>query len=132
MRNDSDSLDQTSVFYRAKGSASNQRLLRHFRTSAAMRSYVLRLRLRGSDFYFGSDTSAAVAFTNRVNEMRRVLVGRGVPVVVADRAIMQTLELAADHQLSGIRFEQRQKMQDHARSTLNHFIAELHALRHSI
>ena len=51
-------------------------LLCQFRISAAMRSYVLRVRLRGTDFEFGSEPEQAVAYTKCIREMRRILVDK--------------------------------------------------------
>src|ERR1700730_18162049 len=62
------------------------RLLSQFRISAAMRPYVLRLRLRGTDFEFGSEPEQAVAYTKCIREMRRILVEkRRIPAIAADR-----------------------------------------------
>jgi hypothetical protein len=67
------------------------RLLSQFRISAAMQPYVLRLRLRGTDFEFGSEPEQAVAYTKCVNEMRRILVEkRRVAAIAADRAIKKS------------------------------------------
>ena len=49
------------------------RLLSQFRISVAMKPYVLRIRLRGSDFDFGSDPKTAASFTKCIKEMRRIL-----------------------------------------------------------
>ena len=67
------------------------RLLSQFRVSVAMKPYVLRVRLRGSDFDFGSDPETAATFTKCINEMRRILVKkRHVSAITADRAILKT------------------------------------------
>ena len=68
---------------------SSVRLLDQFRISAATRPYVLRVRLRGSDFNFGSDPETAAAFTKRIGEMRRILAKKGIPVGVANGAILK-------------------------------------------
>src|ERR1700726_5082855 len=77
-------------------------LLSQFRISAAMRPYVLRLRLRGTDFEFGSEPEQAVAYTKCIREMRRILVEkRRIPAIAADRAILKSLE--ADHLIRNLR-----------------------------
>jgi len=66
------------------------RLLSSFRISSAMCPYVLRIRLRGSDFDFGSDPKRAVAYTKCIREMRRILMEKGrIPAIAADRAILE-------------------------------------------
>jgi hypothetical protein len=81
------------------------RLVSQFRISAAMRPYVLRVRLRGSDFDFGSNPETAAAFTKCIREMRRTLVEkRRIPAIAADRAILKTLEAAVDFQLANLRY----------------------------
>lgn len=45
-----------------------------------MKPYVLRVRLRGSDFDFGPDSKTAATFTKCIKEMRRILVHKRIPV----------------------------------------------------
>ena len=74
-------------------------LLRQFRISAAMRPYMSRVRLRGTDFDLGSGPEQAVAYTKCIREMRRILVEkRRVPAIAADRVILKSLEAAFDFQ----------------------------------
>jgi hypothetical protein len=92
----------------------SNRLLPQFRISAAMQPYVLRLRLRGLDFDFGSDPKAAVDFTKCIREMRRILVEkRRISAIAADRAILKTIEA-------------------YSYRTLDHLIRELRQLSHAI
>ena len=75
------------------------RLLSQFRISAAMHPYVLRVRLRGTDFAFGSEPEQAVAYTKCIREMRQILVEkRRIPAIAADQAILKSLEAAFDFQ----------------------------------
>jgi hypothetical protein len=68
------------------------RLLGQFRISSAMHPYVLRVRLRGSDFDFGATPERAAAFTKSIGKMRRILLEKGrVRAIAADRAILKTL-----------------------------------------
>ena len=81
------------------------RLLGQFCISSAMRPYVLRLRLRGSDFEFGTTPERAAAFTKCIGDMRRILLKKGrVRPIAADRAILKSLEAAFDFQLAGLRY----------------------------
>ena len=89
------------------------RLISRFRISARMGPYVLRLRLRGRDFDFGSDAAAADAFTFCIDQMTEILVRRRISAVAAYKAILVTLEAAAHHQLSQIRV-------DHLRQSENY------------
>ena len=69
-----------------------------------MQPYVLRIRLRGLDFDFGSDPEAAAAFTKCIGGMRRILLKkRRISAIAADRAILKTLEAAIDFQLADLR-----------------------------
>jgi hypothetical protein len=109
------------------------RLLSQFRISAAMRPYVLRVRLRGSDFDFGSDPEQAVAYTKCVREMRRILVEkRRIPAVTADRAILKSVEAAFDFQLAHLRYRFLRTMAEQSRATLEHLIRGLRRLRDAI
>ncbi len=73
---------------------SADRLLSQFRVfSLAMKPYVQRIRLRGSDFDFGSTRETAEAFTKCIEEMRRILLkSRKVSALAADRAILKSLK----------------------------------------
>ena len=111
---------------------SSVRLLDQFRISAAMRPYVLRVRLRGSDFNFGSDPETAAAFTKRIGEMRRILAKKGIPVAVANRAILKTLEAAVDFQLAELRYRSLKAMEQQSHDTLDLLIETLKQLREAI
>jgi hypothetical protein len=98
-----------------------------------MRPYVLRLRLSaGSHFDFGSDPKTAVEFTQCVERMRAILIRRKVSLAAAERAIGETLQIAADHQLSHLRFKQQQKMEDHSQQAIDQLISSLNKLRGQI
>jgi len=73
------------------------RLISRFRVSAAMRPYVLRLRLSGLNFDFGSDTNEAVAYTGCIKRMTGIFARRRVSVAAANKAILATLEAAAQN-----------------------------------
>jgi hypothetical protein len=108
------------------------RLLKRFRISAALRPYVLRVRLRGSDFDFGSDPEDAVAFTKCMGEMREILVKRGIPVAAADRAILRTMEATVDFQLSELRYRSRKTMGNQSQDALDRLIKNLRLLGEAI
>ena len=108
------------------------RLLSQFRISAAMRPYVLRVRLRGWDFDFGSNPEAAAAFTARIGEMRRILVARRISVVAADRAILKTMEAAIDFQLAELRYRSLKTIEAQSQDTLNSLIQGLRKLSDAI
>jgi hypothetical protein len=111
----------------------NSRLFEQFRISCAMRSYVLRLRLRGSDFDFGATPERAAAFTKCVGEMRRILLEkRRVPTIAADRAILRTLEAAFDFQLADLRYRCLKAMEAYSYATLDRLIGDLRDLSNAI
>ncbi len=96
------------------------RLLEPFRISTAMHPYVLRLRLRGSDFDFGDTPERAATFTKSIGEMRRLLLQRGrVPAIVSDRAIQKTLQAAFDLQLADLRYRSLKTMEGPSHATLD-------------
>jgi hypothetical protein len=108
------------------------RLISRFRVSAAMRPYVLRLRLSGLNFDCGSDANAAVAYTGCIKRMTGILARRRVSVAAANKAILATLEAAAHHQLSQIRFDHLRKMENHSLRALDQLISGLRALGSAI
>jgi hypothetical protein len=109
------------------------RLLSQFRISAAMRPYVLRLRLRGTDFEFGSEPEQAVAYTKCVSEMRRILVEkRRIPAIAADRAILKSLEAVFDFQSANLRYRFLNTMEAQSHTTLDHLIRGLRQLSNAI
>ena len=109
------------------------RLLEPFRISIAMHPYVLRLRLRGSDFDFGATPERAAALTKSIGEMRRLLLENGrVPAIVADRAIQKTLQAAFDFQLADLQCRSLKAMEARSRATLDHLIRDLRELSEAI
>ena len=109
------------------------RLLSQFRISAAMRPYVLRLRLRGTDFEFGSEPEQAVAYTKCIREMRRILVEkRRIPAIAADRVILKSLEAAFDFQLAHLRYWFLKTTEVQSHTTLDHLIRKLREFRNAI
>jgi len=102
------------------------RLLGQFCISSAMRPYVLRLRLRGSDFEFGTTPERAAAFTKCIGDMRRILLKKGrVRPIAADRAILKSLEAAFDFQLADLRYRFLKTAEAHSHATLDHLIRNL-------
>src|SRR5258708_37161685 len=98
-----------------------------------MRPYVLRLRLTaGPHFDFGSDPSTAVEFTWCIEQMRAILIHRKVPVVDADRAILETLQIALDHRVSHLRCEQQRKMRGSSQQIIDQLTSSLDELRRRI
>jgi hypothetical protein len=109
------------------------RLLSQFRISAAMRSYVLRVRLRGTDFEFGSEPEQAVAYTKCIREMRRILVEkRRISAIAADRAILKSLEAAFDFQSADLRYRFLKTMEAQSHTTLDYLIRGLRQLSNAI
>src|SRR5215467_5810851 len=109
------------------------RLLSQFRISAAMWPYVLRVRLRGMDFDFGSEPEQAVAYTKYIREMRRILVEkRRIPAIAADRAISRSLEAAFDFQSAPLRYRFLKIIEAHRDTTLDELILELRQLSKAI
>jgi hypothetical protein len=108
-------------------------LLSQFRISVVMKPYVSRLRLRGSDFDFGSDPETAAIFTKCIKEMKRILLKKGhLSAVAADRAILKTLEAAVDFQLADLRYRSLKTMEAQARDTLDRLILSLRKLSGAI
>jgi hypothetical protein len=108
-------------------------LLRQFRISAPMRHYILRVRLRGTDFEFGSKPEEAVAYTKCISEMMRILVKkRHIPAIAANRAILKTLEAAFDFQSAHPRYRFLKTMEAQSHTTLNHLIRGLRQLSNAI
>ena len=111
----------------------SNRLLPQFRLSAATQPYVLRIRLRGLDFDFGSDPEAAVAFTKCIGGMRRILLKkRHISEIAADRAILKTLEAAIDFQLADLRHRSLKTIEAYSYRTLDHLMRELRQLSRAI
>src|SRR2546430_7682228 len=109
------------------------RLLDPFRISAAMRPYVVRVRLRGTDFDFGSDPEQAVAYTKCIREMMRILVEkRQISAIAANRAILKSLEAAFDFQSAHPRYRFLKTMEAQSHTTLNHLIRGLRQLSNAI
>jgi hypothetical protein len=108
------------------------RLLSQFRISVAMKPYVLRVRLRGSDFDFGSDPETAATFTKCIKEMRAILIKRRVPAITADRAILKTLAVAVDFQLADLRYRSLKTMEAQSLDTLDRLILSLRQLSDAI
>jgi len=112
---------------------SSSRLLSQFRISAAMRPYVLRVRLRGSDFEFGSEPEQAVAYTKCIREMRRFLVEKHrISAIAADRAILKSLEAAFDFQLAHLRYRFLKMTEVQSHTTLDQLIRNLREIRNAI
>jgi hypothetical protein len=53
-------------------------------------------------------------------------------VIVAERAILETLHAAVDHQLSRYRFEQRRTMDEYLQRVVDQLVVDLRELRHLI
>jgi hypothetical protein len=112
---------------------SSSRLLSQFRISAAMQPYVLRVRLRGTDFDFGSEPEQAVAYTKCIRKMRRILVEkRRIPAIAADRAILKSLEAAFDFQSADLRYRFLKTMEAQSHTTLDHLIRGLRQVSNAI
>jgi hypothetical protein len=109
------------------------RLFSQFRISAAMRAYVLRVRLRGTNFDFGSEPEQAVAYTKCIGEMRRILMEKGrISAVAADRTILKTLEAAFDFRSAELRYHFLKRMEAQSHITLDHLIRSLRELSNAI
>lgn len=108
-------------------------LLGKFRISVGMKPYVLRIRLRGSDFDFGSDPETAASFTKCINEMRRILVrNRHISVITADRAILKTLEAAVDFQFAHLRYRSLKTVEAQSLGAIDRLIISLRELSDAI
>lgn len=108
------------------------RLLARFRIAKKMGPYVLRIRLRVSDFDFGTDPDSAVAFTKHVEEMRRVLVSKGIAVPAADKAILKTLGVAVDFQVAHLQKVDGTKLRTQAERALDTLIRNLRLFSNAV
>src|SRR4029079_3381017 len=125
-------MSATDSALRGNPAMSTGRLLGQFRISAAMKPYVLRVRLHGSDFDFGSDPKAAVSFTNSVDEMRRILHKKRVPTAAADRAILKSLKAAVAFQLADLRYRAVKTMHGQSLDMLDRLIQSLRQLADAV
>jgi hypothetical protein len=64
--------------------------------------------------------------------MRRLLVEKGIPTMMADRAIQKTLEAAFDFQLADLRYRSLRAIEAHSHATLDYLIRELRELAEAI
>src|SRR5436853_164968 len=109
------------------------RLLSRFRLSMSMKPYVLRLRLRGSDFDFGPDPEAATSFTKCITAMRTILLNnRHVSIIAADRAILTTLKAAIDFQLADLRYHSLKTLEAQSLDTVDRLILSVRRLANMI
>ena len=98
-----------------------------------MRPYALRIRLRGTNFEFGSKPEEAVAYTKRIEEMKRILLKKGrVSTIAADRAILKSLEASFNFQSAGLRYRFLKRMEVQSRTTRDHLIRELRQLSDAV
>jgi hypothetical protein len=109
------------------------RLFSQFRISAAMRPYVLRIRLGGTSFDFGSKPEDAVAYTKSIGEMKRILLKNGrISTAAADRAILKSLEASFDFQSADLRYRFLNRMEVQSHTTLDQLIRDLRQLSNAI
>jgi len=98
-----------------------------------MRPYVLRIRLRGTNFDFGSKPEEAVAYTKCIEEMKRILLKKGrISTIAADRAILKSLEASFNFQSADLRYRLLKRMEVQSRTTLDHLIRDLRQLSNAI
>jgi hypothetical protein len=93
-----------------------------------MRPYVLRLRLRGRDFDFGSSPEAAICFSKCIGDMERILHSCRISRSAADRIIGRTLEIAADFALEERRRAATEERIAGAQTALDRLIKRLRDL----
>jgi hypothetical protein len=109
------------------------RLFDQFRISAAMRPFVLRIRLRGANFEFGSKPEEAVAYTKCIEEMKRILLKKGrISTIAADRAILKSLESSFNFQSADLRYRFLKRMEVQSLTTLDRLIRDLRQLSDAI
>jgi hypothetical protein len=94
----------------------HERLVTNFRVSKRMRPFVGRMRLRVKDFD-RDDPARESEFTRCQKRMRAILAKKKIPIAEAKRAIDQTLEITADHQLQRLRHDDSRR--DRLRSARN-------------
>jgi hypothetical protein len=103
-------------------------LVNGFRISGKMRPYVLRLRLRGRDFDFGSSPEAAVRFKKCIGDMEKILHSRRIAKGAVHCVIGETLEIAADFALEELRRAATNERTAAAQTALNRLIRRLRDL----
>jgi hypothetical protein len=109
----------------------DDRLAKAFRVSKKMRPFAGRMRMRVDDLDLTDPAKASQLKSSR-EEMRSILWEKKIPAAEANRAIGQTLEAAADHQLQSLR--QKDSQQDRVRSAgdVGALIARLQRLAETI
>jgi hypothetical protein len=107
------------------------RLVSGFQISASMRPYIMRLRL-GRINFDRSEREALNAHDAAIIQMRQILAEKRINGLRAENAIYDTLEAAADQQLSRLRSEHLQAKECHSRSALDDLIKWIWELRDAI
>lgn len=116
-----------------KGAAkdSDDRLIKRLRVSKKMRPFAGRMRLRISDLDLG-DSATASQYERSREKMASILAKKKIPKAKAKRAIAETLEVAADHQLQGLRQKDSQRDRVRSAGDVGRLIARLEELAQAI
>jgi hypothetical protein len=109
----------------------NDRLVKPLRASKKMRPFARRMRMGVDDLDLG-DPAKSSQFERSREEMSSILAKKKIPEAEAKRAIAETLEVAVDHQLQGLR--QKDSQRDRVRSVcdVGKLIARLEELAEAI
>jgi hypothetical protein len=89
------------------------------------------MRMRVSDLDLG-DPATASQFERNCEEMASILAKKKIPEAKAKRAIAETLEVAADHQLQGLRQKDIQRDRVRSAGDVGRLIARLEELAQAI
>jgi len=109
----------------------DDRLVKAFRVSKKMRPFASRMGMR-IDSLDLTDPARASQFERSREEMRSILAKKTIPEAKASRAIAQTLEAAADHQLRSLRQEDAQRDRVRSAGDVGRLIAHLQRLAETI
>jgi hypothetical protein len=107
------------------------RLHENFKVAGRMKPYVNRLRLQVADLDV-TDPSSKQRLENARREMTDLLINKKVRKDLAQQAVAQALDIAADYQLEALRREQNLKELKRSQSTLERLLEQLDALVHAM
>ena len=110
---------------------SEDHLVKRVRVSKKMRPFAGRMRIRVSDLDL-SDPATASEFERSCEKMAGILAKKKIPEAKAKRAIAETLEVAADHQLQGLRQKDSQRDRVRSAGDVGRLIARLDELAEAI
>ncbi len=107
------------------------RLHENFEVASRMKPYVNRLRLQVAQLDL-TDPNSKQRLENARREMTDLLINKKVRKDLAQQAVAQALDIAADHQLEALRRDQNLKELKLSQNNLERLLQQLDALVHAI